>query len=348
MAPAYPLPNIYDLDDAEIRRRLRGLELPDWRLKQIRSWLDQGVISAQAMTNLSLELRGELEKRFAFKTLELDRVLRSSEDGTAKYAFRLNDGQIIETVAMSYRYGRSVCVSSQVGCRMSCRFCASTLNGRLRNLSSAEMLAQVTEVARLENVRVRSLVVMGIGEPLENMEALLPFLRAAHRPEGPGISYRRMTVSSCGLVPEIRRFAEADLPITLAISLHAPNQKLRERLMPIAKACPLTQLMPACAAYQKRSGRRLTFEYLLIRDVNDTERHARELAALLRGLLCHVNLIPFNRFGDTPFERSRAESMRRFQEILEASHIACTMRRSLGNDIMAACGQLRRHVEEDG
>lgn len=340
--------NPYNVARARWTEALADLNLPKYRFDQIERWLEKGVFSADEMKNLPLALRQVLSERFEFLTLKQHTVLCSKLDETRKYAFELVDGNIVEAVAMSYQDRRSICVSSQVGCRMSCHFCASTRSGLVRNLSTAELLAQVYLVEREEGRKIQNIVVMGIGEPFENYEALMSFFRFAHREHGLNIGYRHMTVSTCGLVPEMLKFSDEGLPITLALSLHAPTQKLRESIMPIAKRYGLEELMEACQQYIQRSGRRITYEYALMDGVNDSPEQAKQLLKLLRGQLCHVNLIPFNSFEEAGFHRSKPESISTFQRILQEGGLACTLRRSLGNDIMAACGQLRRQLKHDG
>mgnify|MGYP001091971078 CR=1 FL=1 len=263
-------------------------------------------------------------------------------DGTRKYLFRLADGNVIESVWMQYHHGSSVCISSQVGCRMGCRFCASTLEGLERNLTAAEMLEQIYRIQALTGERISHIVVMGSGEPFDNYEALLRFLRMISDERGLHISLRNITVSTCGMVPGIRRFAEEGLPVTLALSLHAPNDEVRQKLMPIARSYPLSAVLDACREYFEKTGRRLTFEYSLVKGVNDNPKEARALAALLKGMHGHVNLIPVNPVKERACARPDKKAIQEFRVILEKAGIAVTIRREMGRDIQGACGQLRR------
>ncbi len=337
---------IYDATAEEIQVFLEKTGLPAYRFKQVESWLDRGVDSVAAMNNLPKTLRDALADEYRFSAMECVQEQLSQEDGTRKFVFRLADGNIVECVYMEYHYGASVCVSSQAGCRMGCSFCASTKAGFARNLSSGEMLAQVQAIAAVVPRRISHVVVMGIGEPFENYDNLMTFLHALHKPSSFNISYRSMTVSSCGLIPEMLKFSNERLPVTLAVSLHAANDDLRQSLMPIARRYPLKDLIAACRVYTERTKRRISFEYALFKDVNDSPAHAKELANLLKSMLCHVNLIPANPFPGSAYKTSDMRTIKEFQKILDDAHIPCSVRRSLGRDIMAACGQLRRRMEE--
>lgn len=269
----------------------------------------------------------------------------TAKDGTDKVLLKLADGETVEAVSLPHPYGWSVCVSTQVGCAMGCHFCASGLNGKKRHLTAGEIADQVAYTGTLlktQNAVVSRVDLMGIGEPLDNYDGTVRFLKLAHEPLGLGLSYRHLTVSTSGLVPKILQLSEEGLPITLAISLHAPNDRLREQLMPINRAYPLAKLIPACETYWERTRRRITYEYLLIRDVNDTPALALELVDVIGHFPCHVNLIPWNPVPEHPFQPSPASHVRAFQEIVEAHGISCTVRRELGQEIEAACGQLRR------
>ena len=334
---------IYDVSAEEIQAFLAKAGLPAYRYKQVETWLDRGV---DAMSNLPQALRNALAEAYRFSAMECLQEQLSQEDGTRKFVFRLADGNIVECVYMEYHYGASVCVSSQAGCRMGCAFCASTKAGFARNLTSGEMLAQVHAIAAVAPKRISHVVVMGIGEPFENYDNLMTFLQALHKPTSFNISYRSMTVSTCGLIPEMLKFSNERLPVTLAVSLHAANDSLRQSLMPIAKRYPLKDLIAACRVYTEQSKRRISFEYALFKDINDSPAHARELAYLLKSMLCHVNLIPANPFPGSAFKTSDSRTIKEFQQILDDARIPCSVRRSLGRDIMAACGQLRRRLEE--
>ncbi len=353
----------------ELAGAMRGWGQPGYRAQQLFGALHgQCVRGFDKMHVLPAALRATLQARAVAAGLVAEARQSDTTDGTVKYLFRLADGNAIETVLMRYRYGFTVCVSSQVGCRMGCTFCASTLGGLARNLAAGEMAEQIDFInaelaaaarqgrsaerfpvpaderpdpgARFE--RIARLVVMGMGEPLENLDEVVRFLRVVHEGGGAGIGFRHMTVSTSGLVPGIDRLAELDLPLTLAVSLHAPNDELRNRLVPLNRRHPLEELLPACRRYAEATGRRLTFEYVLIRGVNDLSEHARELGRLLRGLPCHVNLIPLNPVPERHLLPSSAQAADRFRGLLRGAGVTTTTRRQLGTAIDAACGQLRR------
>ena len=317
-----------------------------FRADQIFSWLHRrGVSSWDEMTDLSKGLRGKL-KDYPLNTPEILEVQTSRIDGTRKYLFRLTDGNVIESVFMRYHHGNSVCISSQAGCRMGCRFCASTIGGLSRNLLPSEMLGQIYQIQKDTGERVSNIVVMGTGEPLDNYDNLLRFIRLITDPGGLSISQRNITVSTCGLVPEIRRLSEEKLQITLAISLHAPNDALRKTLMPVANKYTIDELLSACRDYFKATGRRISFEYSLIAGVNDAPEQAEELAGRLKGLNCHVNLIPVNPVKERSFRRSERTKVLDFKIKLEKYGINVTIRREMGSDIDGACGQLRKKFRE--
>ncbi|MCY0877910.1 MAG: 23S rRNA (adenine(2503)-C(2))-methyltransferase RlmN [Firmicutes bacterium] len=321
--------------------RFRGRQLFEglWRL---------GIQNYQELTVWPLALREEMTQAYPFQRLRQVHE-ETSPDGTVKFLLALKDGQRVETVVLPHRYGYSVCVSSQVGCAMGCKFCASGLKGRVRQLTAGEMADQVMyadQWLKQKGQRVSRVDVMGIGEPLDNFEAVVRFLELIHHPRGLHLSYRHMTVSTSGIVPNIRRLADQGLPVTLAVSLHAPNDALRSRLMPVNRAYPLHQLMGAARYFAERTGRRVTYEYLLLKDVNDRDQHAEELARLLRGQLAHVNLIPWNPVAEHPFQPSPSGRVQRFQRIVQQAGISCTIRKELGQEIEAACGQLRLREEE--
>lgn len=310
---------------------------------QIYGWLHKKLCSSfDEMTNISRSLREKCKESFSLCTLRTVDRLQSKEDGTCKFLFQLEDGNVIESVLMRYHHGNSVCISSQVGCRMGCKFCASTIGGFVRNLAPSEMLTQVYEIQKLSGERVSNIVVMGMGEPFDNYDNLVRFLRMISDGNGLNISGRNVTVSTCGITPRIKQFSGEGFTANLALSLHAPNDAEREKLMPVAKSYPLAQVMEALDEYYKISGRRLTFEYSLISGVNDAAAQARELAALVKGKNCLVNLIPVNEVKERKFRRSGAENIRNFKNILEKNGINVTIRREMGSDINAACGQLRK------
>ena len=294
------------------------------------------------MTNLSVSLREKLERNCQILSLKVLEVQTSKLDGTQKYLFALPDGNVVESVLMKYHHGNSVCISSQVGCKMGCRFCASAIGGWTRNLLPSEMLDQVYKIQKLSKERVSNVVVMGTGEPLDNYDNLLRFIRMLSDEKGLHISQRNITVSTCGIVPRMYDLAGEDLQITLAISLHASNQKKRERLMPIARKYSMDELMKACRNYFEKTGRRLTFEYSLVGGENDSQEDAEELAHLIKGLNCHINLIPVNPIKERSYVQSDKKVIANFQNKLEKYQINVTIRREMGRDIDGACGQLRK------
>lgn len=331
----------------ELKTELEAMGERAFRAKQIYQWIHVRLASGFGeMTDLSKELRGRCEERFSYTSLQTVEVQESGLDGTKKFLFGLADGNVVESVWMKYKHGNSVCISSQVGCRMGCRFCASTLDGLERNLTPAEMLDQVYSMQRLTGERVSNVVVMGTGEPLDNYDNLLRFLKLLTDENGLHISQRNITVSTCGIVPGMRRLAEEGLQITLALSLHATTDEKRKRLMPIANRYSIAELMDACAFYFEQTGRRLTFEYSLVGGVNDTEEDAQELTALAKPLGCHINLIPVNPIKERDFVQSTGKQIRAFKNRLEKNGINATIRREMGRDIDGACGQLRHKTLE--
>lgn len=318
-----------------------------FRATQLYQWMHVKLARSFAeMTNLSKTLRETLAEQYELTALAPVQVQESKIDGTKKFLFQLRDGNMVESVWMQYKHGNSVCISSQVGCRMGCRFCASTLDGLERNLLPSEMLDQIYAVRLLTGERVSNVVVMGTGEPLDNYENLLTFIRLLTDENGLHISQRNVTVSTCGIVPNIKRLAQERLQITLALSLHAATDEKRRKLMPIANKYSIAELMEACAFYFEKTGRRITFEYSLVGGVNDTDEDAARLSALARPLSCHVNLIPVNPIKERDFVQSDVSRIRAFQNKLEKNKINGTIRREMGRDIDGACGQLRRrHME---
>jgi len=336
--------NLMDLLPEELKELLEGMGQQKYRATQVFQWINKGVTDIDQMTNLSKALREELKSVAYLGKLKTVRKLVSKIDGTVKYLFQLPDGNVIECVLMEYRHGLSVCISSQVGCKMGCRFCASAGAGFVRNLTPGEMLDQVISAGTDAGRRIGNIVIMGIGEPLDNYDNVLKFLRLVNHPQGLNIGYRHITVSTCGLVPAILRLAKENIPITLSVSLHAPNDSIRERLMPISRKYSIDKILEACKIYTVETKRRVTFEYAVISGVNDSMDNAWELAGKLKGMLCHVNLIPVNHIEDGEFTRSDRQTMERFKAVLEGAGIETTIRRELGQDISAACGQLRRSV----
>ena len=319
-----------------------------FRAKQIYEWLHlRQVESFEEMTNLSKTLREQLDKKCRIVSLKKEQVQISKIDGTRKYLFLLEDGNVIESVLMKYKHGNSVCISSQVGCRMGCRFCASTLDGLERGLTPSEMLDQIYEIGKDIGERISNVVVMGTGEPLDNYDNLLKFIELLTDENGLHISQRNLTVSTCGIVPRIRELADQKLSITLALSLHASSQKKRLELMPVANKYEIHEVIDACRYYFEKTGRRVTFEYSLVGGVNDSDRDAKELTDLIHDMNCHVNLIPVNPIKERDYVQSNAEVIEAFKEKLERNGITVTVRRELGRDIDGACGQLRRKYKEN-
>lgn len=330
----------------ELADLMQELGQPAFRAKQLFSWLHQKQVRDYAeMTNLPKPLCAQLAEKYPIDAPEIAKK-QESRDGTAKYLLRLADGNCIETVVMRYNYGNTVCVSTQVGCRMGCRFCASTQGGRVRDLTAGEIASEIYTVQRDIGERISHIVLMGIGEPLDNYDNVMDFLTIISSPDGAQIGMRNISLSTCGLVPRIYELAKLHLGLTLSVSLHAPTNELRSAMMPANDAYPLEQLIPACRAYQKDTGRRVSFEYALVRGVNDSTETARQLADLIRGMGAHVNLIPINPVDGSPYSATDAKHVKAFQGTLTRLGVNATIRRRLGADISAACGQLRR--EEKG
>ena len=335
--------DIKSLYEEELKEKMVSMGEKPFKGKQLYEWLHKKAVGSYSeMTNLSTALREKLEETEPLTRLEVVEVQTSKIDGTQKYLFRLGDGNVIESVWMKYKHGNSVCISSQVGCRMGCRFCASTLGGLTRNLLPSEMLDQVYRIAQLTGERVSNVVVMGTGEPMDNYDNLIRFIRILSDEKGQNISQRNLTVSTCGIVPRIRQLADEGLSITLALSLHAPNDEKRRELMPIANKYSLSEILPACAYFFEKTGRRLTFEYSLVGGKNDSEEDARQLAQSIEGLNCHVNLIPVNPIKERDYVQSGKKVIENFKNKLEKYKINVTIRREMGRDIDGACGQLRK------
>lgn len=341
--------NIFGLSADEIKHLLADLHIEGFRAKQIAEWLyKKCAVSFAEMTNLSIALRSRLDAHFIIDIPKEKAALTSVDGKTTKYLLSFADGTAIETVLMRQPYGNSVCVSTQAGCNMGCAFCASTLNGLDRNLTAGEILAQILHIQRVllqEQAKVDSIVIMGSGEPLLNYDNVLRFIRLLHEPYCLNMSYRSLVVSTSGIVPKIYDLIKEDLPLTLSISLHAPNQRLRSQLMPINDRFPIDEVVKAGAAYGKKTGRRVTYEYILIDHLNDTAECADELAELLRGQLANVNLIPINPVEERGFKRPGKERIAAFMERLNKRRIQATVRKEMGSEIQAACGQLRNKVE---
>ena len=340
--------DIKSLTLEELTEAIRQMGDKPFRAKQIYQWLHQKLVTDfDEMSNLSKSLREKLKEQFTLTALYPADVKISQIDGTRKYLFRLEDGNVIESVWMQYHHGNSVCISSQVGCRMGCRFCASTLDGLERNLTTAEMLDQIYRIQTLTGERVSNIVIMGSGEPLDNYDNVIRFLRMISDENGLNISQSNITLSTCGIVPNILRLAEENIQITLALSLHAPNDEVRKTLMPIANRYSLKEILPACQTYFEKTGRRLTFEYSLVSGVNDNLDEAKALTSLLKNMHGHVNLIPVNPIKERDYRQSDRKAIEAFKSYLEKNGINVTVRREMGRDINGACGQLRKSFLEE-
>ena len=335
--------DIKSLTKSELDDEIKALNLPSFRSNQIYKWLHkEGVTSFDEMTDLSKELRAKLNEKFEISKCEIEQKHVSSLDETVKYLFKLNDGEYIESVIMKYKYGYTICVSSQVGYRMGCTFRASTLAGFKRNLSSGEIESQLHAAQKDLKIRISHIVLMGIGEPLDNYDNVIRFIKSVNNENGLNISMRDITLSTCGLVDKIYLLMNEELPITLTISLHAPNNEIRSKTMPVNRKFGVDEVIKACKDYYNKTSRRVSFEYTLIKDVNDSDENALELAKKLKGFNCHVNLIPVNDVEERGNVRSSDKRVNNFLEILKSRGINATIRRTLGKDINASCGQLRR------
>jgi len=340
--------DIKSMSLGEIEDVVVSLGLPKFRAGQIYNWLQvYGAMDYDEMTNLSKDLREKLKELYPIRYCEIELKQVSKIDGTVKYLFRLSDGNFIESVLMKYKYGYTLCISSQVGCKMGCVFCASTKSGCVRSLYPSEMIGQIHAAQRDMNIRVSHVVMMGMGEPLDNFDNAMKFLELVGDEKGLNLSMRNISLSTCGVVPRIYDLLDRHLQLTLSVSLHAPNDEMRSRVMPINRKYPISELMKACREYTKQTSRRISFEYAMIKDQNDSDECAYELAALLKGMLCHVNLIPANEIVESDHKRSSNDRLERFTKILNSRGINTTVRRSLGSDIDASCGQLRsKHNRE--
>lgn len=339
--------DIKSLSLDEILTWIKANELPAYRAKQIYEWLHKyGVADFSEMSNISKDLKNSLSNEFYISVCSVKDKFVSAVDGTVKYLFQLKDGEFVESVIMKYKYGYTICVSSQVGCKMGCRFCASTLAGFKRNLTAGEIESQIHTAQKDLDIRISHIVLMGIGEPLDNFEQVIRFISNVNHENGLHISARNITLSTCGIVPGIQKLMDLDLQITLTISLHAPNDRIRSQIMPVNDKWHINEIVSMCKKYTAKTSRRVSFEYTLIKDVNDKEACAEELSALLKGMLCHVNLIPVNNVEERKNIRSSDQAIRKFLRILQKNGINATIRRTLGSDINASCGQLRRKKTE--
>ncbi len=335
--------DIRSLMPAELAEKCKEMGLPAFRAKQIFRWLHVDCVDKfDEMTNLPKQLREKLSEGFEILNCTIENKQISVYDNTVKYLFRLHDGEFVESVLMKYKYGYSLCVSSQVGCRMGCTFCASTLGGVVRSLSAAEILAQITAAQKDAGVRVSHVVMMGMGEPLDNYDNTLRFLKLVSHPDGLNLSMRNLSLSTCGIVPKIYELAEENMQFTLSVSLHAPNDELRSSMMPVNRKWHVDELLQACRNYVEKTSRRISFEYSMVRGVNDTDECAKQLCRKLKGMLCHVNLIPVNAVDETGCIGSTPQRVKAFADLLEKGGLNVTVRRTLGADIDAACGQLRK------
>ncbi|MFZ5352629.1 MAG: 23S rRNA (adenine(2503)-C(2))-methyltransferase RlmN [Bacillota bacterium] len=338
--------NIKDLDLSELESFIVSSKLPKFRAQQVFEWVYKDVAGFYEMTNLPKALIDILERDFFIPRYEILNIQYSKTDKTRKYLFKLTDEAAVECVLMEYSHGKTACISTQVGCKMACTFCASAMGGFVRNLSCGEMLEEVMAISRDVKDRISNIVLMGMGEPFDNYDEIIKFLKLINNSKGLNVGMRHITVSTSGIVPKIYDFADEQLQCTLAISLHAADDNTRNLLMPINKKYNIAALMEACDYYVKKTNRRITYEYALIKNVNDSGEAAEKLAKLLRGQLCHVNLIPMNSVEGKAFEKSPKASVQSFKELLERRGIEATIRRELGSEIDAACGQLRRRVQE--
>lgn len=333
---------------SELEEEIKVLGQPKFKAKQIYLWLHKNLANSfDEMTNISKQLREILNNNFEIYNSSIEKKLVSVYDDTVKYLFRLNDGEYIESVVMKYKYGYTICVSSQVGCKMGCTFCASTIAGFVRNLTASEILSQVHTAQRDLNVRISHIVLMGVGEPMDNFDNVLRFIRLVTDENGLNIGMRNISLSTCGVVDGIYRLMNEKLQLTLSVSLHAPNDEIRSRTMPINRKWNIDELLKACRDYTKTTSRRISFEYAMISGVNDSDECANELASKLKGMLAHVNLIPVNEVKETGYKKSNPERIESFISILESNGIVATVRRTLGSDINASCGQLRRKINEE-
>ena len=333
---------IKTLNFSELETALTELGQPPFRARQVFTWLHRGVRSFEEMTDLPKSLRETLARNYLLTAPVAVRRQESQLDGTIKYLWQLHDGSCVETVLMRYHHGNTVCISSEVGCPMGCAFCASTIGGLVRRLSAGEMLDEVMFTELDSEQTVSNIVLMGIGEPLDNYDNVCRFLELVNSGEGRNIGMRHISLSTCGIVPRILELAESKLQLTLSVSLHAPDDETRSKIMPVNRRWPVGELLSACRIYYEKTGRRISFEYAMIRDVNDSPEAARLLLKKLKGLPAHVNLIPLNHVEESPLKPSERGTVLRFQKLLEEQGVACTVRRTLGSDIDASCGQLRK------
>lgn len=339
--------NLKDLTFEELKAFFVENGEKPFRATQIFSWLHKGITGFDEMTDISINLRKKLSEISFISTLKIVRKLESKIDKTKKYLFELEDGNTVESVVMYYKHGITICISCQVGCRMGCKFCASTIGGLVRSLTPGEILDQVIFAQKDIGERISNIVMMGIGEPLDNFDNVIKFLKNVNDERGINIGYRHISLSTCGIVPKIEKLMELKLPITLSISLHAPTDDVRDKIMPVNHAYNTDMLINMCKRYALETKRRISFEYAIINGVNDSSEHAKIIAEKLKNMLCHVNLIPVNNVEENDFKKPPKERIQRFMAVLEKYNIPVTVRRELGSDISASCGQLRRRQEND-
>ena len=336
--------DIKSMYEEELKEEFAKMGEPAYRAGQVYKWLHEGVKSFDEMTNISKKLRERLMENYYISNAAIEKKLISAYDDTKKYLFSFGDGEMVESVLMKYHHGYTSCISTQVGCKMGCTFCATGKSGFSRNLTASEMLAQLQAEQQDNNIRISNIVLMGMGEPLDNFENVIRFLKLVSSENGMNIGMRHISLSTCGIVPKIYELADMKLQLTLSVSLHAPNDQIRSRTMPVKYN--IDELLKACQYYVRQTNRRISFEYAMIDGVNDSVANAEELAKRLKGILSHVNLIPVNAVKGTGYEKSKKESIKRFIAVLERAGITATVRRTLGSDINASCGQLRRSVSD--
>ena len=338
--------DIKSMYEDELKEEFAKMGEPAYRAGQVYKWLHEGVKSFDEMTNISKKLRERLMENYYISNAAIEKKLISAYDDTKKYLFSFGDGEMVESVLMKYHHGYTSCISTQVGCKMGCTFCATGKSGFSRNLTASEMLAQLQAEQQDNHIRISNIVLMGMGEPLDNFENVIRFLKLVSSENGMNIGMRHISLSTCGIVPKIYELADMKLQLTLSVSLHAPNDQIRSRTMPVNRKYNIDELLKACQYYVRQTNRRISFEYAMIDGVNDSVANAEELAKRLKGILSHVNLIPVNAVKGTGYEKSKKESIRKFIAVLERAGITATVRRTLGSDINASCGQLRRSVSD--
>ena len=338
--------DIKSMYEDELKEEFAKMGEPAYRAGQVYKWLHEGVKSFDEMTNISKKLRERLMENYYISNAAIEKKLISAYDDTKKYLFSFGDGEMVESVLMKYHHGYTSCISTQVGCKMGCTFCATGKSGFSRNLTASEMLAQLQAEQQDNHIRISNIVLMGMGEPLDNFENVIRFLKLVSSENGMNIGMRHISLSTCGIVPKIYELADMKLQLTLSVSLHAPNDQIRSRTMPVNRKYNIDELLKACQYYVRQTNRRISFEYAMIDGVNDSVANAEELAKRLKGILSHVNLIPVNAVKGTGYEKSKKESIKRFIAVLEGAGITATVRRTLGSDINASCGQLRRSVSD--